>query len=151
MLCSCLFSDYKTMNFIKLQELSFRFTLQILSLFSCQVWSVSFVIPLTVACQAPLSMGFLKQEHCSGWLFPSPEDLPNPAVKPSSPALTGDSSSLSHLGVILLRISWFMLTKTLCLCYLLSSTFLQFPPHTGVTSFLATCVLLCALRSLTFI
>ena len=35
-----------------------------------------FATPQTIACQAPLSMGFSKQEHWSGLLFPSPEGLP---------------------------------------------------------------------------
>ena len=46
----------------------------------------------TVACQAPLSIGFFKQEYKSGLLFPSSEDLPNPGIKPTfpvSPALAG--------------------------------------------------------------
>ena len=43
--------------------------------------------PWTVACQAPLSMGFFRQEYWSGLLFPSPEDLPNPSL--SFPALAG--------------------------------------------------------------
>ena len=45
--------------------------------------------PWTVARQAPLSMGFPRQEYWSGLLFPSPGDLPNPGIKPLSPALTG--------------------------------------------------------------
>ena len=40
-----------------------------------------------VACQAPLSMGFPRQEYRSGLSFPSPGDLPNPGTKPTSPAL----------------------------------------------------------------
>ena len=40
------------------------------------------VIPWTVACQAPLSMGFSRQEYCSGLPFPYPGDLPNPGIKP---------------------------------------------------------------------
>ena len=43
--------------------------------------------PWTVACQAPLSRGFSKQEYWSGLLFPSPGDLPHPGIKPGSPAL----------------------------------------------------------------
>ena len=46
----------------------------------------------TVACQAPLSMRFSRQEHWSGLLFPSPGDLPDPGTKPMSlmsPALAG--------------------------------------------------------------
>ena len=44
-----------------------------------------------VACQAPLSMGFSRQECWSGLPFPSPGDLPDTGVKPSSPALQADS------------------------------------------------------------
>ena len=36
----------------------------------------------TVAHQAPLSMGFSRQEDWSGWPFPSPGDLPDPGIKP---------------------------------------------------------------------
>ena len=50
-----------------------------------------FEIPWTVARQAPLSMGFSRQEYWSGLPFPSPEDLPNPGIKPGSPALQADS------------------------------------------------------------
>ena len=41
--------------------------------------------------QAPLSMGFSRQEYWSGQPFPSPGDLPNPGIKPGSPALQADS------------------------------------------------------------
>ena len=40
------------------------------------------------ACQAPLSMGFSRQEYWSSLPFPSPRNLPNPGIKPGSPALT---------------------------------------------------------------
>ena len=46
--------------------------------------------PWTVARQAPLSMGFSRQEHWSRWPFPSPGDLPDPGTEPvslMSPAL----------------------------------------------------------------
>ena len=42
----------------------------------------SFTIPWTVACQAPLSIGFPRQEYWSGSLFPSPEDFPDPGIEP---------------------------------------------------------------------
>jgi len=42
--------------------------------------------PWTVACQAPLSMGFPRQEYWSGFPFPSPRNLPNPEIEPTSPA-----------------------------------------------------------------
>ena len=45
----------------------------------------------TVACQAPLFMGFSRQEYCSGLPFPSPKNLPDPGIKPRSPALQADS------------------------------------------------------------
>ena len=44
-----------------------------------------FVTLWTVAHQAPLSMGFPRQEYWSGWPFPPPGDLPNPGVEPTSP------------------------------------------------------------------
>ena len=50
--------------------------------------------PWTVACQAPPSMGFSRQEYWSGLLFPSPGDLPDPGIEPMfpvSPALQADS------------------------------------------------------------
>ena len=51
----------------------------------------SFVTPWNVAHQAPLSMGFPKKEYWSGLLFSSPGDLPDPGIKPGSPALLADS------------------------------------------------------------
>jgi len=41
----------------------------------------------TVAYQAPLSMGFSRQEYWSGLPFPSPGDLPDPGIEPGSPSL----------------------------------------------------------------
>ena len=41
--------------------------------------------------QAPLSMGFPRQEYWSGLPFPSPGDLPDPGIEPRSPALQADS------------------------------------------------------------
>ena len=38
----------------------------------------------TVAYQAPLSMGFSRQEYWSGLSYPPPGDLPNPGIKPTS-------------------------------------------------------------------
>ena len=51
-----------------------------------------FVTPWIVACQAPLSMGFSRQEYRTRFPFPPPGDLPDPGIKPASPvspALTG--------------------------------------------------------------
>ena len=44
--------------------------------------------PWTVVCQAPLSMGFPKQEHWSGLPFPS-RDFPDPGIQPTFPVLAG--------------------------------------------------------------
>ena len=52
--------------------------------------------PWTVACQAPLSMGFSRQEYWSGLPFLPSEDLPDPGIEPMSPALQVDLP-LSHL------------------------------------------------------
>ena len=45
--------------------------------------------PWTIAHQAPLSMGFPRQEYWSGLPLPSPGDLPDPGITSASPALAG--------------------------------------------------------------
>ena len=45
-----------------------------------------FVTPQSVAYEAPLSMGFSRQEYWSGLPFPPLQDLPNPGIEPTSPA-----------------------------------------------------------------
>ena len=45
--------------------------------------------PMDCTHQAPLSMGFSRQEHWSGLPFPSPEDLPDPGIKPQLSFITG--------------------------------------------------------------
>ena len=57
-----------------------------------------FVILWTVACQAPLSMGFSKQDFWSGLTCPPPVDLPGPGIKPTSLAFQVDSLPLRHWG-----------------------------------------------------
>ena len=57
-----------------------------------------FVTPWTVAYQAPLSMEFSRQGYWSGLPFPSPGDLPNPGIKPRSPALQADALPSEPLG-----------------------------------------------------
>ena len=57
-----------------------------------------FATPWTIASQAPLSMGFSRQEYWSGLPFPSPGDLPNPGVEPGSPALQADALSSQPPG-----------------------------------------------------
>ena len=57
-----------------------------------RVWL--FGTPGTIGCQAPLSVGFSRQEYWSGWPCPPPGDLPDPGIEPAfsvSPALQADS------------------------------------------------------------
>ena len=88
-----------------------------------------FEAPWSLACQAPLSMEFSRQEYWNGWPFPSPGDLPNTGTKP----ITRDAQCLT--GVVIShsprsglrwtrqmtnipfpsRISLFILTMTSCL------------------------------------
>ena len=55
----------------------------------------------TINRQAPLSMGFPRQEYWRGWLLPAPGDLPNPGMEPASlmsPALAGGFFTVAPLG-----------------------------------------------------
>ena len=60
--------------------------------FSCFSRIRLFVTPRTVAHQAPLSVGFPRQECWSGLPCPPPGDLPDPGIEPASPASQADSS-----------------------------------------------------------
>ena len=64
------------------------------SLQSCVTLQILWII----TCQAPLSLEFSRQEYWSGLLCPPPGDLPDPGIKPVSPALQVDSLLLSHQG-----------------------------------------------------
>ena len=85
-----------------------------------------FVTPRTIACQAPLFMGVLRQEYWSGLPFPPPGDLADPGSKPESPAWQADSSPLSPQGspqLLLLRLNnirnksyVYCLSKTIVFC-----------------------------------
>ena len=50
-----------------------------------------FAIPWTAAYHAPPFMGFSRQEYWNEFPFPSPEDLPDPGIKPGSPPLRADA------------------------------------------------------------
>ena len=58
-----------------------------------------FVTPWTVAHQAPLSMGFTRQEYWSRLPCPPPGDLPNPGIEPRSSALQADSLASEPPGM----------------------------------------------------
>ena len=57
-----------------------------------------FATPWTIAHQAPLSMGFSRQESWNGLPFPSPGDLPDPGIEPRSPALEADALTAEPPG-----------------------------------------------------
>ena len=59
-----------------------------------------FATPWTVAHQAPLSMGFSRQEYWSELPFPSLGDLPDPGIKPRSPALQADALTSEPPGQV---------------------------------------------------
>ena len=58
-----------------------------------------FATPWTIAYQASPSMGFSRQEYWSGLPFPSPGDLPDPGIKPRSPALAADALTSEPFSV----------------------------------------------------
>ena len=74
-----------------------------------------FATPWTVAYQAPLSLGFSRQEYWSGLPFPSPGDLPNPGTEPRSPALQADTLPSEPPGKLSVQFSLVaQLCSTLC-------------------------------------
>ena len=70
-------------------------TVCVLNHFGCARLSVTL---WAVACQAPLSTKFSRQEYWSGLPFPSLGDLPDPDIKPGSPIFRQIHSCLSHHG-----------------------------------------------------
>ena len=64
-----------------------------------------FATPRTVACQAPLSMGFSKRDYWSGLPFPPPGDLPHPGIKLASPVSAGGFFTTEPTGKPLIRYS----------------------------------------------
>ena len=90
--------------------------------------------PWTVARQAPLSMGFSRQEYCSGLPFPSPRDLPDPGVEPRSPTLQADvltseppekpsqSLVLAKASVDLLPLAFFFIETCILSCKIRSAS-----------------------------
>ena len=66
----------------------------------------------TAACQAPLSVGFSRQEYWSGLPFPPTSgDLPNPGIEPRCPAFQTDSLLLTHQGSPYIYIHTYFLFK----------------------------------------
>ena len=73
-----------------------------------------FAAPWTVAYQAPLSMGFSRQEYWSGLPFPSPGNLPDSGIEPGSPALQADALPSRPPGKSLKFSDSITLLKVLC-------------------------------------
>ena len=78
--------------------------------------------PWTVSCQAPLSLGVSRQEYCSGSPCPPPGNLPDPGIKPGSPALDADSSLSEPPGKprkLHVITGMFKITRKACMIFLL--------------------------------
>ena len=93
----------------------------------CCLVDKSCLTPWTIAHQAPVSMGFSRQECWSGLPFPSPGDLPEPGVEPASSALAGRFFTVEapgkpsclvtvHYDSVSLRILCLLLNTCLFLC-----------------------------------
>ena len=79
-----------------------------------------FATPWPVAHQAPLSMGFSRQEYWSGLPFPSPGDLPDPGIEPRSPTLQADTLTSEPPGKLIYSIPKYFIFN---LCQYRSLTF----------------------------
>ena len=107
-LCSCDILDITLNSLLRSHNSQYMSNLADYNIIYFSIWcpvkvkSLSCVrlcaTPWTAACQAPLSMGFSRQEYWSGLPFPSPEDLPNPGIEPRSPALQTDTLPSEPLG-----------------------------------------------------
>ena len=81
-------------TFPNLTQLSWNMCLCVQSFSQVQLFATTW----TAAHQAPLSMGFSRQEYWSGLPFPPPGDLPHPGNEPTSPALQAYSLPLRPRG-----------------------------------------------------
>ena len=87
--------------------------------YSKHIWNyeeiyIYFVTTLTIDHQASLSMGFPQQEYLNGFPFSPPGDLPNPGIKPASPALQANTLPLNHQGRLSIYIIF--IKKILYIC-----------------------------------
>ena len=81
-----------------------------------------FATPRTVACQTLLSLEFSRQEYWSGQPFPSPEDLPDPGIKPGFPALQADSLPTELQGKPLVYLKIKLIIRTSKMDYYITVT-----------------------------
>ena len=71
-----------------------------------------FSTPWTIAHQAPLSIGFSRQEYWYGWPFLSPGDLSHPGIEPTSPEMAGGLFTTEPPGKSpIILIQWWNLAK----------------------------------------
>ena len=82
-----------------------------------------FVTPWTIACQAPLFVGFPRQEYWSGLSFPPPGDLPDPGIEHVSPV----STALANGFNIMLPPG----KPKVCLVQILGKLYCHFPEESG--------------------
>ena len=76
-----------------------------------------FATAWTIAHQAPLSLGFPRQEYWSGLPFPSPGALPNPEIEPGTPALADGFFTTEPPGKPLSMGTCRFIEHLLCACY----------------------------------
>ena len=122
--------DISCLNPCYISDYSLRFLAQLWSWrldLGLQLWPCFFAAPVvlshvrlfstpqTVACQAPLSMGFSRQEYWSGLPFPPPGNLPDSGIEPTSPALQADFLSLSCQGSLHCFMNVYHLVSSTCL------------------------------------
>ena len=102
------------------------------------------VTPWTVTRQAPLSMGFPRQEYWSGLPGSPPGDLPGPRIKPASfrsPALAGGFFTASGNWEAPLRLCVCVLAKLILLCLTLCDLMDCSPPGSSVHGILQMTIL----------
>ena len=78
------------------------------------MWMQGYICPQWLVLKIPPSMGISRQEYWSGLPFPSPRELPDPGIKPKSPALQTDSL-LSELPGNPRDLPW--LSETIIICH----------------------------------
>ena len=83
----------------------------VIILFSCWVMCDFFATLWTIAHQVPLSMGFSRQECWNGLSFPTPGHLPDPRIKPSSPALPGSFFTTEPHGKPIIALNMIVIFK----------------------------------------
>ena len=98
--------------------------------------------PTDCRLQAPLSMGFSRQEYWSGQPFPSPSDLPDPGTELRYPTMQADSLLLSHQGRLLSQFSSVQFSSVaqscLTLCNPMNHSTPGFPVHHQLPEFTQT-------------